>query len=95
MKNWMKYAVTILVTACITALATVTVMTLKENRELRAQLDRQTQPAVQSEGNGPDDREPGPATQETISIDPDLDFPDPQGLRDGISTMEEVTAYFD
>lgn len=89
MKTWMKYTLTVLITAVVTALLMTVLMLVKENRQLRDQMENQTPAPVpveipvehNGEENGPDMfGEDGPA---------------PEVLRSEISTLEEVTAFFD
>ena len=97
MKTWMKYLLIILLTATVTALLMAVLMLVKENRELRSQREGQSAPPVAVQ---PVDSMPVEIPSETtgktkISVDPLQEWQDPSVLRNKISTIEEVTDYFD
>ena len=91
MKTWMKYGLTVLLTAVITALLMMVLLLARENRELREQTRLQS-PVEETHREIYTPTEPAEAWNET---EPMTEDPYAQKLRAEIGTMEAVTAYFD
>ncbi len=92
MKNWMRYGLTVLLTALITALAMTVMMLTRENRLLREQSLQTPPPAV---SQTPDSTEAVGYEEAPPAGDSGELLPEQERLRAEISTIEEVTAYFD
>ena len=93
MKTWMRYGLTVLITALVTALTMTVVLLVRENRQLREQIPQV--PAVSSPWTEADTQTDLPEEDtEPVRIPTEL-LPEQERLRAEISTIEEVSAYFD
>jgi len=90
MKNHLKYALALFLTAAFTALSVVSIFVVRENRLLREQIAR-----LEEDRSAPVSTQPSPGFSSPDAPEELQVSPDAQALRAEISTLEQVTAFFD